>query len=53
MSRRALETDYLSLYRGSMRGTWREGSYTEISNEPVKKIQKTENFLYWGSTCET
>jgi hypothetical protein len=29
MSRKAFEMGHLSLYRGFVRGTWREASYTE------------------------
>jgi hypothetical protein len=29
MSRKALEMEHLSLFRGCSTGTWREGSYTE------------------------
>lgn len=29
--RKAFEMEHLSLYRGSVRETWREGSYTEDS----------------------
>jgi hypothetical protein len=31
LSRKAFEMVHLSLCRGSVRGTWREGSYTEDS----------------------
>jgi hypothetical protein len=31
MSRKALEMGHPFLYRGSMRGGWREGSYSEDS----------------------
>jgi hypothetical protein len=29
--RKAFEMEHLSFFRGSVRGTWREGSYTEDS----------------------
>jgi len=35
MSRKALEMEHLYLYRGSVRGTWREGSYTEDSDRQI------------------
>jgi hypothetical protein len=35
MSRKALEMEHLSPYEGPVRGTWREGSYTEDSKRPV------------------
>jgi hypothetical protein len=35
MSRKALEMEYLILYKGSVRGTWKEGSYTEDSEKLV------------------
>jgi hypothetical protein len=35
MSRKALEMEHLSLYGGSVRGTWREGSCTEDSERHV------------------
>jgi len=31
MSMKVLEMEHLSLYRGSVRRTWREGSHTEDS----------------------
>ena len=31
LSRKAFEMEHLSLCRGSVRGTWREGLYTEDS----------------------
>ena len=33
--RKALEVAYVSLYKGSVRGTWREGTYTEDSERHV------------------
>jgi hypothetical protein len=35
MSRKALEMQHLSLYKGPVRGTWRDGSYTEGSERQV------------------
>jgi hypothetical protein len=35
MSRKALEKQHLSLYTGSVKGTWKEGSYTEDSERYV------------------
>ena len=35
MSRKALEIGHPSLYRGSVRGGWREGSYSEDSERHV------------------
>jgi hypothetical protein len=35
MSMKALEIEHLSLYRGFVKGTWREGFYTEDSERHV------------------
>jgi len=35
MSRNATEIQHISLYRGSMRGTWKEGCYTDDSEGRV------------------
>jgi hypothetical protein len=35
MSRKALEMEHFSPYKVSVRGTWREGYYTEDSKRPV------------------
>jgi hypothetical protein len=37
MSRKALEIEHHSPYRGYVRGNWREGSYTEDSERHVIK----------------
>ena len=35
MSRKALEMEQLPLYTGYVRGTWRKGCYTEVSDRHV------------------
>ena len=37
--RKALEVAYVSLYKGSVRGTWREGTYTEDSERHVILVE--------------
>jgi hypothetical protein len=45
MSRKNLEMDH-PLYRGPMRGTWREGSYTEDSERHVIEGSGNGAFLF-------
>jgi hypothetical protein len=49
MSRKALEGEHLSLYRGSVRGTWREGSNTENSKRHVIEGSGKGAFLFTGA----
>jgi len=46
ISRKALEMKHLSPSRGSMRGTWREGSYTEDSEKKVAEGFRNRAFLF-------
>jgi hypothetical protein len=46
MLRKALEMEHLSLYRGSMRGTWREGTCTEDSKRYVIEGSGNRAFLF-------
>jgi hypothetical protein len=39
--------EHLSLYRGSMRGTWRKGSYTEDSKRHVTEGPGNGAFLFY------
>jgi len=45
MSKKSLETEYLSPFRGSMRRTWREGSCTEGSEILVMEGSGNGAFL--------
>jgi hypothetical protein len=45
MARKALEMENLSLCRGSVRGTWREGSYTEDSERQVMEGSGSRAFV--------
>jgi hypothetical protein len=49
MSRMALEMKHLCLYRGSVRGTWRESSYTEDSERHVIEGSGNGAFLFIGA----
>jgi hypothetical protein len=49
MSGKALEWEHLSLYRGCVRGTWREGSHTEDSKRHVIEGSGKGAFLFTGS----
>jgi hypothetical protein len=49
MSGKDLEGEHLSLYRGSMRGTWREGSHTEDSKTHVIEGSRKGAFLFTGA----
>jgi hypothetical protein len=46
ISRQALEMESLSPYRGSVRGTWREGSYTEESTRHLIEGSVNGAFLF-------
>jgi hypothetical protein len=46
MSGKALEGKHLSLYSGSVRGTWWEGSHTEDSKRHVIKGSGKGAFLF-------
>jgi hypothetical protein len=46
MSRMVLEMEHCSLCRGSVRGTWREGSYTEDSERQVTEGSGNSAFLF-------
>jgi hypothetical protein len=50
--RRCLEMKPLSPSRGSMRGTRREGFYTEDSERQVVEGFGNREFLLWGSVRE-
>jgi hypothetical protein len=52
MSGKALEGEHLSLYRGSVRGNWREGSHTEDSKRPVIEGSGKGAFLFTGDPEE-
>jgi hypothetical protein len=41
--------EHLSLYRGSMRGTWREGFYTEDLKRHVIEGSGNGAFLFIGA----
>jgi hypothetical protein len=49
MSGKALEGEHLSLYTGSVRGTWREGSHTEDSKTHVIEGSGKGAFLFTGA----
>jgi hypothetical protein len=49
MSGKAWEEEHLSLYRGSVRGTWREGSHTEDSKRHVIEGSGKGEFLFTGA----
>jgi hypothetical protein len=51
MSTKASEMEHLSLYRGSVRGTWREGSHTEDSERQIanRSLWKRTISFYRGS----
>jgi hypothetical protein len=49
MSGMALEGEHLSLYRGSVRGTWRECSHTEDSKTHVIEGCGKGAFLFTGA----
>jgi hypothetical protein len=42
-------SEHLSLYRGSVRGTWREGSHTEESKRHVIEDSEKGAFLFKGA----
>jgi hypothetical protein len=44
MSRKALETEHLSLQRGSVRGTSRKNSYTEDSERNITEGSRSGAF---------
>jgi len=46
MSWKVLEMEYLSLYRGFVRETWRESSYTEDSKRYVMEGSGNGTFFY-------
>jgi hypothetical protein len=46
MSKEALEVEHFSLYKGSIRGTWREGTYTEDSERHVLEGSSIGAFVY-------
>jgi hypothetical protein len=48
MSGKVLEGEHLSLYKDSVRGTWREGSHTEDSKRHViEHWKRSISFLQW------
>jgi hypothetical protein len=47
---KALEREHLSFYRGSMKGTWREGSYIEDSERHISEGSGNEAFSFYRST---
>jgi hypothetical protein len=47
MTGKALEGEHLSLHRGSVRGTWREGSHTEDSKTCVIEGSGKGAFLFY------
>ena len=49
MSRKALDMENLSPYSGFLRGTWREGSYTDDSARHETEGSGTGSLLLWGS----
>jgi hypothetical protein len=49
MSRKALEMEHISLYRGCVRRTWREGSYTEACKRHVMEGSGQGAFVLQGS----
>jgi hypothetical protein len=49
MSRKDLEMEHLSLYRDSMRGTWREGAYIQDSERHVIEGSGSGAFLCIGA----
>jgi hypothetical protein len=50
MSRKAFEMEHLSLsHIGSVRGTWREGSYTEDSERHVIEGSGNAAILFTGA----
>jgi hypothetical protein len=49
MSGKTLEGEHLSLYRGPVRGTWREGSHTEDSKRHVVEGSGKGAFLFAGA----
>jgi hypothetical protein len=49
MSGKALEGEYLSLYGGFVRGTWREGSHTEYSKRHVIEGSGKGAFIFTGA----
>jgi hypothetical protein len=48
MSGKAFEGEHLSLYRGSLRGHWREGSHTEDSKTIVIEGSTKQAFFLQG-----
>jgi hypothetical protein len=50
MSGKALEREHLSLYRGSVRETWREGSHTKDSKTLVIEGSRKGAFLFVGAS---
>jgi hypothetical protein len=49
MSGKALEGECPSFYRGSVRGTWREGSHTEDSKSHVIEASGKGAFIFTGA----
>jgi hypothetical protein len=49
MSGKALEGENLSLYRGTVRGTWRVGSHIEDSGRHVSEGTGNRVFLFTGA----
>jgi hypothetical protein len=49
MSRKVLEMEHLSSYSGSVKGTWREGSFTEDSERHVLEGSGKGALLLQGS----
>jgi hypothetical protein len=47
MLRMDLEMEHLSLHRGSARGTWREGSHTEVFERRVIEGSVKGAFLFY------
>jgi hypothetical protein len=45
MSRKTLEMEHHSPYRGYVRGTWREGSYNENSERNIMESSGNKAFL--------
>jgi hypothetical protein len=41
--------EHLYLYKGSVRGTWREGSHTEDSERYVSEVSANGAFLFTGA----
>jgi hypothetical protein len=52
ISKKALEMEHQSVYRGYVRGTWREGSYIEVSEKHVMEGSGKGAFLLYGDIGE-